>query len=139
MPRRRPPPTVTDHALELLLAYDGRMLYLPRGYCLKFEIRQDDSSAERPHGLRYSFTLHDGDGTRILGFDNAHRVRTRGGRRQRIDTADHWHPAEGHAGVPYQFTTAAQLVEDFFTAAMRELERRNIDFRVTVLAEEQES
>ena len=31
-------------------------------------------TVHRPHGIRYSFTLHDTDGTRLLGFDNAHGV-----------------------------------------------------------------
>jgi hypothetical protein len=29
---------------------------------------------ERPHGLKYSLTLHAEDGARLLGFDNAHRI-----------------------------------------------------------------
>ena len=33
-----------------------------------------DASSERPNGIRYSFTLHDVDGARLLGFDNAHGV-----------------------------------------------------------------
>jgi hypothetical protein len=30
---------------------------------------------EKPHGPDYSLTLHDGDGERLLGFDNAHPIR----------------------------------------------------------------
>lgn len=30
------------------------------------------ASSERPHGIKYSLTLHAPDGTRLLGFDNAH-------------------------------------------------------------------
>jgi len=26
---------------------------------------------ERPHGIKYSLTLHAPDGTRLIGFDNA--------------------------------------------------------------------
>jgi|SRR3954463_11875100 hypothetical protein len=66
--------------LEYLLAFDGREHHYPDGYFVKFEIRRIDPTPERPHGLRYSFTLHDPDGMRLVGFDNAHRVSAVGGR-----------------------------------------------------------
>jgi hypothetical protein len=28
-----------------------------------------------PHGIRYSLTLHDQSGVRILGYDNAHSIK----------------------------------------------------------------
>jgi len=34
---------------------------------------------ERPHDLNYSLTLHAPNGSRLVGFDNAHPVRTRRG------------------------------------------------------------
>jgi hypothetical protein len=63
-----------DHGLEFLLAFDGRIHHLNEGYWLKFEIKRMAVAKERPHGLSYSFTLHAPDGTRLVGFDNAHRV-----------------------------------------------------------------
>ena len=65
----------TDYALEFLLAFDGRIHYLKRGYWLKFEVARVAATAARPHGLSYSFTLHAPDGKRLVGFDNAHDVR----------------------------------------------------------------
>jgi hypothetical protein len=67
-----------DHGLEFLLAFDGRIHHLEKGYWIKFEITRVDVSAERPHGLSYSFTLHAPDGKRLVGFDNAHDVPRRG-------------------------------------------------------------
>ena len=67
---RRP----TDYGLEFLLAFDGRIHHLERGYWLKFEIKRVQATTERPHGLRYSFTLHAPDGARLVGFDNAARA-----------------------------------------------------------------
>jgi hypothetical protein len=64
----------TDHGLEFLLAFNGRIHHLEKGYWLKFEIMRVETTAERPHGLSYSFTLHAPDGTRLVGFDNAHNV-----------------------------------------------------------------
>ena len=67
-----------DHGLEFLLAFNGRIHHLERGYWLKFEVARGEATAERPHGLSYSFTLHAPNGTRLVGFDNAHDVRPRG-------------------------------------------------------------
>lgn len=76
-----------DHALEYPLAFDGRVHWLEQGYCIRFEIRRVESETPRPHGLSYSFTLHDSEGKRILGFDNAHAVRPKGGRYARRPVA----------------------------------------------------
>jgi hypothetical protein len=70
----------TDHGLEFLLAFDGRVHVFEEGYWVKFEIKRVKSTKERPHGLSYSFTLHGPDGKRLLGFDNAHGVGTKGSR-----------------------------------------------------------
>ena len=61
-----------DYGLEFLLAFDGRIHHLEEGYWIKFEIDRIKVTKERPHGLSYSFTLHAPDGTRLVGFDNAH-------------------------------------------------------------------
>jgi hypothetical protein len=66
--------------LEFLLAFDGRIHQIQKGYWLKFEIKRTAPTPERPHGLRYSFTLHDPNGNRLMGFDNAHGVAPRGAR-----------------------------------------------------------
>ena len=69
---------------------------------------------ERPHGLRYSFTLHAPNGKRLVGFDNAHGVPPTGGRyRRREKEYDHWHRHGDDPGRPYMFTTADQLLADF--------------------------
>ena len=77
---------------------------------------------ERPHGLSYSFTLHDPDGNRLVGFDNAHRVSplASGYSRAKIES-DHWHRTGDDPGRPYAFTTADQLLADFFAEARRVL------------------
>jgi hypothetical protein len=67
----------SDYGLEFLLAFDGRVHHLEKGYSIKFEIRRVEATKNRPHGLSYSFTLHAPDGTRLVGFDNAHRYRAR--------------------------------------------------------------
>ncbi|ANH06253.1 DUF6516 family protein [Shinella sp. HZN7] len=64
----------SEYTLEYLLAFNGREHHFPEGYFVKFEIKQVDPTPERPHGLRYSLTLHGPKGTRLIGFDNAHPV-----------------------------------------------------------------
>jgi hypothetical protein len=56
-----------EHTLEFLLAFHGRVHWLDSGYRLKFDIKRVDATSERPHGLRYSFTLHDPQGKRLIG------------------------------------------------------------------------
>ncbi len=67
----------------------------------------------RPRGIKYSFTLHDLDGTRLLGYDNAHGV-------PRAQEYDHRHRFR-HARelVPYEFRGADELLVDFFAAVER--------------------
>ena len=108
------------YTLEFLLGFDGHVHWLDQGYRLKFEIKRVKPTKERPHGLRYSFTLHDPDGQRLMGFDNAHGVRAKGSRyNKRQAAADHWHRTEDDEGRPYSFTTADALLEDFFREATR--------------------
>ena len=121
-----------DYTLEFLLAFDGRIHCLEQGHWLKFEIGRTAPTPERPHGLRYSFTLHDRTGQRLLGFDNAHRVAPQGSRFHRPDTAhDHWHRTGDDEGRPYRFTTAEQLLVDFEAAVGKCLAERGLDSETT--------
>jgi len=117
----------TDFGLEFLLAFDGRVHHLEDGYWIKFEIRRVIAGRTRPHGLSYSFTLHAPDGTRLVGFDNAHGVRAVGSRLKRQSAAsDHWHRTPEDPGRPYKFKDAETLLEDFF----REVRRILVDLGV---------
>jgi hypothetical protein len=118
---------MADHTLEFLLAFDGRIHHLEKGYWIKFDIKRIEPSRNRPHGLSYSFTLHAPDGTRLLGFDNAHEVAVVGSRfKRRSQVSDHWHRSEGDVGRPYEFRDAETLLEDFFNEVERILQERGI-------------
>jgi len=54
--------------------------------------------------------------TRILGYDNAHGVKTPGKFKYagRIMTHDHTHRHKEDKGAPYEFQDAQQLLIDFF-------------------------
>jgi Family of unknown function (DUF6516) len=109
-----------EHTLEFLLDFDGRIHRYHGGYWLKFEIRRVFVTDAQPHGLRYSFTLHGPDGSRLVGFDNAHEVRLRKGfRKSRSVATDHWHRTESDPGRPYRFKDAATLIDDFFNEVER--------------------
>jgi hypothetical protein len=117
----------TDHGLAFLLDFDGRIHHLEDGYWLKFEIKKVTSARQRPHGLSYSFTLHAPDGTRLLGFDNAHGVPTRGSRFNCPPEAhDHWHRTESDPGRPYSYKDAETLLDDFFAEVERVMSDRGL-------------
>jgi hypothetical protein len=80
---------VPEHILEVLLAFDGRRHRCAGGYYAKFEIKRVVPTRQRPHGLRYSLTLHDPAGTRLVGFGNAHGVPATGSRFSERPAADH--------------------------------------------------
>ena len=119
-----------EHTLEWLLDYDGRRHFFASGHFLKFEIRLVAQSDQVPHGIAYSFT-HDPDGTRRLGFDNAHPVPHAGGKFVKTKPdADHWHRTVNDEGRPYAFLSAAQLLEDFFTEVENLCEAQDISTEV---------
>jgi hypothetical protein len=120
-----------DHGVEFLLAFNGRIHHLEKGYWLKFDISRVEVTPERPHGLSYSFTLHAPDATRLVGFDNAHDVRATGSRfRGRGGLRDHWHRTDRDPGRPYMFKNAETLLDDFFDEVERVLEERGVGLYV---------
>jgi hypothetical protein len=112
-----------EPGLRFLLGFDGRIHRLERGYWVKFSIRQIGRDQRRPHGLVYSLTLHAPDGTRLIGFDNAHRVP--GGPHGQA-AGDHWHRAEDDPGRPYRYVSAETLLADFLSEVERELGERGV-------------
>jgi hypothetical protein len=113
---------MSDEAMRRLLEYDRRRYWLTNGWSLRFRIAEVVATAARPHGVKYAFTLHDVDGTRLLGFDNAHGV-------PRTQAYDHRHrfrrPAEL---VPYGFRGADELICDFFAAVEQACRRESVPF-----------
>ena len=103
-----------DPGLDTLLHLHGDTLFVDdAGHWVKFVVVQTEVTAERPHGLRYSLTLHAPDGARLVGFDNAHPVRERRGPGggQRVE-GDHRHRLRTIR--PYEYKSADKLVADFW-------------------------
>jgi len=111
-----------DEAMRRLLDYDRRRYWLVNGWSIRFRIAEVVTSTVRPHGIKYAFTLHDMDGARLLGFDNAH-----GG--PRAQTYDHRHrfrrPTEL---VAYEFRSADELLCDFFGAVEQACKQEDVVF-----------
>ena len=99
-----------DPSLDTLLDLDGQVLVIDEaGYWAKFVVHRVPVTLQKPHGLDYSLSLHGPDGTRLMGFDNAHPV---GGSRR----SEHDHKHRLRTVRPYDYQDAAQLVSDFWAA-----------------------
>jgi hypothetical protein len=85
-----------------------------------------EASAQKPHGLDYSLTLHGPDGERLVGFDNAHPV----ARRRRGDPQDHFHPpvkpGDQRTIKAYEYRDAATLLGDFWNTVDAVLRERGV-------------
>jgi Family of unknown function (DUF6516) len=108
-----------DIGLETLLDFDGIVFGLNKGFWVKFDAHLVTPNEHIPHGLSYSFTLHDRNNIRIMGFDNAHgspnlRRKKYGGRKI---TWDHKHRRE--EVIPYEYESAEQLITDFWEEVNR--------------------
>jgi hypothetical protein len=106
-----------DETLSNLLQLDGDRFVIDErsGLWVKFEAKEVSKSTDRPHGVKYSLTLHDRSNRRIMGFDNAHAIEL-GAKKKAAPkkTYYHWHRDENDSGRPYEYTNAGQLLEDFW-------------------------
>lgn len=99
--------------LETLLALNGEIFPMNGGYWTKFEAWRVEPNEQIPHGIRYSFTLHDRNNRRVIGFDNAHAVKP--SRKKYGATKSTWdHTHRMNNVEPYEFESPEQLLEDFW-------------------------
>ena len=113
-----------DPALDTLLDLHGQTLFVDEiGHWVKFIVLRTEVVPSRPHGLSYSLTLHAPDGTRLVGFDNAHPVRERRGpgTRKRSES-DHRHRLRSIR--PYDYMDSATLLADFWNEVDKVLKAR---------------
>ncbi|MSQ72921.1 MAG: hypothetical protein EXR27_16755 [Betaproteobacteria bacterium] len=117
----------SERSIEWLLDYEGRVHVFEGGYYVKFEFRKVAEQATVPHRIKYSMSLHAPDGTRLMGFDNAHPVeRKAGAMKRRSAAADHWHRDENDSGRPYTFIDVQTLLEDFEKEVERKLSEKGV-------------
>ena len=105
-----------DSGLDVLLDLHGTEYTEENEYWYRIEAWMVEPTPERPHGIRYNLTLHNNYNKRIMGFDNAHAVKTKkkGKYKGRIVAYDHLHKTQIDQGSPYVFVSAEQLLKDFF-------------------------
>ena len=109
--------------LDTLLDLNGQTFFISEefGLWVKFVAYKVQATKEKPHGIDYSLTMHDADGTRILGFDNAHPIKNKS---KKIDANDHEHTKT--RVKHYEYQDAETLVEDFWKAIDKELKARGV-------------
>ena len=111
-----------DEAMRRLLDFDRRRYWLSNGWSIRFRIPEVEATDSRPHGIKYAFTLHDVDRTRLLGFDNAHGI-------PRAQAYDHRHRFRRTADlVSYDFRGADELICDFFAAVEQACRQEGVPF-----------
>jgi hypothetical protein len=116
-----------DPGVDVLLDLDGQVFVVDtKGqYGVRFSVCRVDSSAGRPHGLNYSLTLHGPDGSRLVGFDNAHPVReSQGPGGKNRGPLDHRHRLE--TVRTYRFKDAPTLLEHFWTEVDKFLKEKGV-------------
>jgi hypothetical protein len=114
-----------DPGLGILLDLDGEAFAVDEAgnYTVRFVVKQVPASPERPHGLSYSLTLHNENGLRVVGFDNAHMAPS-GKRRRGHAVRDHWHRLLNIR--PYEYRDAATLLADFWAEVQAFLKERGV-------------
>lgn len=92
----------------LAVLLENRRLDLANGFIIQIRIWQlPFSTAERPHGLKYSL-FYGRKGERIIGYDNE------------AGKGDHRHYRDREE--LYSFTTMEKLITDFWSDVRKEIE-----------------
>ena len=112
-----------NSGIDTLLELHNQIIEQGDGYWLKMEAWRVQATPEIPQGIRYSLTLHEPSGKRLLGYDNAHAVKPSNQYRYagQILRYDHKHRHINDKGISYRFTNAYQLLSDFFADVDRVL------------------
>lgn len=112
-----------DSGIGTLLELDGTVIDQEGGYWVKIQAWSVELSKKYPHGIRYTLSLHEPYGKRIMGYDNAHAVKPPKKHKfvGRVQAYDHKHRHASDKGVPYEFKDAYQLLTDFFADVDRVL------------------
>ena len=68
----------TVKGIENLLDLNGNIIQQDHGYWVEIHAWCVEPTDEIQHGIRYSLTLHERSGNRVMGYDNAHTVKPPG-------------------------------------------------------------
>lgn len=116
-----------EHDVDVLLGLDGHSFEAAAGYVIEIKAERTDVTEQRPHGLSYALVFRPVDGEPYVRFDNARAVERSGSRFIKSPSAyDHWHRSRYDKGKPYHFTTAVQLLADFWAEVKRVMDEKGI-------------
>lgn len=106
----------TDNGIDTLIDLNGIIVQQERGYWAEIHAWRVEVTVLIPHGVRYSLTLHEQSGKRVMGYDNAHAVKPSSPFKfaGQVIPYDHKHRHIADKGVLYEFKDAYQLLKDFF-------------------------
>ena len=94
---------------------------------VEFSVHRTRKTSRLPHGIAYAIVFRPAFGKPFVRFDNAHAAKRPGGRFVKIpEPHDHWQRREDDPGRPYVFTTATQLLDDFWREVKRSMKERGI-------------
>jgi hypothetical protein len=112
--------------LELLLSLDGAAYEMAPGVIVEFAVCRTLATPQRLHGISHALVLRPkAGGAPWVRFDNAHAVEQRSKGRKHV-VYDHWHRTTHDEGRPYHFTTALQLLDDFWREVKQTLNEQDI-------------
>jgi hypothetical protein len=117
-----------ERDLEALVEMAGTFS-MPNGWQVVIRAEWVDVSAGRPHGLSYALILQDEKKERLLGFDNSHAPD--GAAEDEVFDHEHRPNAVGRT-FPYRFTSAGQLITDFFNRCQAHCVRNGVKFEFDV-------
>lgn len=101
--------------LQSLLDLDGTIYEVGGGYWVSMTVGRVPPDGGRPHGIQYALSLHSPDGSRVMGYDNAHQPKIRSGPSRKSTTPlafDHIH--RGARTIPYRPKSPGDLLVDFW-------------------------
>lgn len=114
-----------DQGLDNLLDLDGEIFRMSNGYSVCIRAREVTPGLGRPHGVKYSLTLLDQSGNRMLGYDNAHPIIPTK-RRFACNRTELDHIHNSDTVEEYEYENAGQLLEDFWSDVDRVLKKVGI-------------
>lgn len=98
---------------HVLLGLHQQILDQEDGYWIKIEAWEVKASMSIPHGIRYSLTLHNPRGVRILGYDNAHSPKFSGYTNRKLPY-DHRHRCATDLGGCLSVHRCLPIAKSFF-------------------------
>ena len=116
----------TRKSLRALLELDGIEYGISGGYWVKFSVIEVEFNKHRPLGIKYSLTMHNKHGTRLVGFDNAHLgdVKRKKFSAKRVEW-DHKH--NRNVISDYDFINIGRLIEDFWNLVDQILNEEGVE------------